>query len=496
MTCSYNGIHLHSSYNPESEAKRFSESVKADFTPSCIVVIEPCLSYCAPFIRNRFPNTKICAVRLCAEFSASDHLWDSVISFSSSVENNSENTLLINNNSEKLFSELGEETIASTLFCIWPPSENAFSSSSQNAWESIKKAVLKSRDVLATRSHFSHIWCRNSIKNSLLVKNTCTIQKGNSPVVIAASGPSLESSVPFIKKYRNSFFLIAVSSALSVLLYNDIMPDVCITTDGGNWALFHINGCCIKKNDVTFAVASESSFPSSLYESHNVIPLSYGDSINDDFFTQCGIQTVHAERNGTVSGTAALLALSVTAGPVFMCGLDLAPSSSYQHTEPNAINQMNSLSDSRLHPLETRLTSSRFNSEGALSIYRSWFSSLPDTITSRLFRLSNNYTYMCNLGSVKECSWDYFAATDFSKQKFPSVVKTKTVISKNERKKILQSYILNMKNNEEAMESLCPLEYILVKKCKGTEKETKSRNDLKTKYNELITELEGVLDRE
>jgi hypothetical protein len=94
-----------------------------------------------------------------------------------------------------------------------------------------------------------------------------------------------------------------------------------------------------------------------------------------------------AERNGTVSGTAACFALSITTGDVFFCGLDLASSPGFQHTNPNRLDMRSRPDDFRLKPLAHRLAESSFSS-GALSVYRRWFASRSPAFTGRVYRIS------------------------------------------------------------------------------------------------------------
>ena len=68
-TCRINGVLLHSSYNPEAEAKKFVDSTPAiSFNPKYILIIEPALSYVIPFLKEKYPETKICAVRFLNDF--------------------------------------------------------------------------------------------------------------------------------------------------------------------------------------------------------------------------------------------------------------------------------------------------------------------------------------------------------------------------------------------------------------------------------------------
>ena len=68
-TCRINGVLLHSAYNPEAEAKKFVDSTPAiSFNPKYILIIEPALSYVIPFLKEKYPETKICAVRFLNDF--------------------------------------------------------------------------------------------------------------------------------------------------------------------------------------------------------------------------------------------------------------------------------------------------------------------------------------------------------------------------------------------------------------------------------------------
>ena len=58
LTCSFQGKYLHSKYNPTNEGEKFAAGIKADFSPLCVFILEPALSYCAPFLKKRFPKAR------------------------------------------------------------------------------------------------------------------------------------------------------------------------------------------------------------------------------------------------------------------------------------------------------------------------------------------------------------------------------------------------------------------------------------------------------
>ena len=125
-TCIVNGKALHSKYNPSLEGEKFAESLQADFSPLCVITLEPALSYCAKNLRKRFPNAKICCIRFLEDFKDFDSAWDCV--FYGANEN-------FRNLSADLYNALGEEILMSTLVFDWQPSKNIFPKENFKCWQ-------------------------------------------------------------------------------------------------------------------------------------------------------------------------------------------------------------------------------------------------------------------------------------------------------------------------------------------------------------------------
>jgi len=469
-TCSADGIKLHSSYNPEVEAERFVQSIECPFFPEYILVTGPALSYCLPYLKKRFPQAKICAVRYCRAFDSDNEKFDRVFY--------SEDKNLC----ESLFNFMGEEGLSASLFISWQPSEKAFPAEYKSSWEEIRKAVVKSRDVLATREYFSKRWVKNCIRFCLFANETASIKAGTSPVLVCASGPSLKTSLPKIKELRNSFFLIAVSSALSPLIAYGIKPDLCISTDGGYWAKRHLtilNG----GEKIPTAISAESAMYARGMEETPVLPLSYGDGICEAFLKSFSFEAIRAKRNGTVSGTAAELALSITSSSVFFCGLDLAPSSGFQHTQPNELENDACSKDTRTFTKETRLTPSTFNSP-SLCIYRDWFAA--QDFKGRLFRLSTGFAYKNSLGKIPDVNWNFFE--DFVKKSsehslLPQISFRKFSMEKEARLKLIEKTLKENKGSAEWIREALPSLYI---------RDSRSGKDLLS--NEIKEKMESFIE--
>ena len=471
LSCTINNKQYHSLYNPENEALSFCKNtVKPSFKPSVILIIEPGLSYCAGELKKLFPESQIAAVRLTDSFSEYDILWDKVFYF------NSNSSI-----SEELYNYFGEENLLRTAIYSWPQSSSILTELNNAVLAEIKKAVVKSRSVLYTREHFSKKWFLNSIKFFLNIRKITLTDKIKKDILITASGPSLTDSIRYIKEYRNNFFLIAVSSSLSVLQNNEITPDLVLSTDGGFWAKKHLSG-----NSSIFALTDESCISTALLRNSVIFPLAYKNSIGEKIFKKLQFPFFYASRNGTVSGTAAELALSLTDKKVYFCGLDLCPTPGFQHASPNNLEKENSSNDFRYRPKEQRLTISRFSSEGSLEIYRNWFTNTSSICSERFFRLSDNYKYTFTLGKIKDLNWKDLTLdriesdkTDFLKIKIPSY-------TKNE----LKSIILDLIETDFVQNELFPLENLLINRSLTQEDKSKAVLEKSSKVEDFRKKIE------
>ena len=461
-TCSIDHKHLHSSYNPEREAERFVTGIQCDYSPDYVVITGPGLSYTAKYLRERFPAAKLICIHFCREFHKSDILWDKTILYEDPADSQS----LV----DTLFRTMGEEGTAASLFVSWPPSEQIFTQHYRNAWLQIKRALIQSTQILTTSTYFAKRWTKNSLKLFARLSTYFKLPETSLPVVVCASGPSLESSLPMIKQYRNRFFLLAVSSAAEPLLHRDIIPDMVLTTDGGYWAKLHLTHSFQKHREIPLAIPFEGAVFSKVMEQHPIIPLDYGDGPAASISKSLELETSCCLRNGTVSGTAALMALEITSGKVFFCGLDLGESAGYAHTQPNKLEQINSCSDNRLRPLETRIAPSSFESP-QLNLYRSWFDS--QDFDSRLYRLSDHYSFKYPLKTVRDVDWHFFDATSQVSAGESAVLSGKSfkcTLQGNERLERIVSCLNALEQKPETQRFAAPLKAVMARRCAGTEK--------------------------
>lgn len=489
QSCSVNNIRLHSLYNPSKEASRFIESSVCPFNPKYVLITEPALSYCVKPLKEKFPQARLCCVRFTPVFNQWNKIWDKVFNAYNKTEESSVNKNL----SEEIFSYMGEEGVSQCFFISWNASEKAFENFHQFTWNEIKKAVLKSQSVLATRNYFAKRWTKNALRFSLFTEKIAAVSKGKCDIVICASGPSLLSSIDNIKKFRDSFFLIAVSSALRPLVACGIYPDLCISTDGGYWAKKHIS-FALNGNAVPLALSGESGCFASLLADHNVVPLLYGNGTSEDILKSTIGKGLPARRNGSVSGTAAELALSLTSGDVYFCGLDLSFSKGHVHMQPNELEINDAIHDTRTRTMETRISSQSIN-KASIDIYRSWFSTTD--FKGRLYRLSNRYKYDSTLGSIKDVDWIFFESRnrESHKQEKPEFTYSERDINPKKDTERLVELCKNNITKKNWIKEAVPSEYVVLERTTGTPAEEKSQRIVSEGMKDFLNDILRAIHR-
>lgn len=478
VSAEVNSIKLHSLYDPEKEAERYAENLSPDFVPSQIVITEPAVSYILPFLRKKFPLSQICCIRYTKDFERFDSGWDKVVYFTDE------------NQFEMQLENFSEEQICSTFFIDWKPSSKAFSEINLVVWEKIKNVILRSRSILITRSFFAERWIINQINFCRYLNKTATIQNGSQDVLICASGLSLENSIEKIKKFRNDFFLIAVSSSLSCLLENKIIPDMVLSTDGGWWAQKHLEQ--LEFQNIPLALATEGNCQKNIINNSVIIPLEYKKDFDEEVKISklCNIPSIEAERNGTVSGTALELALKITTGKIYFCGLDLHCAPGFQHSSPNKLEILNSTKDFKLKPCLNRLVPSVFNSS-SLEIYEKWFKDNSAFFGNRVFRLSNDYKFLNSLNLIQDINFE-----QYEKQRKSSFEK---ILIKNLKeysfcKDFAKKYIEQMINNINYQKNIFPAEYLSYQKEKDDILKQKKFEELQTKIKKLAEKITEIIN--
>lgn len=441
-TVCVNNCFLHSSYDPSKEAKRFVDNININYIPEYILIIEPALSYCVKFLKEKFPNSKIGVLRIEEKFYKYNDLFDFSFDFTE--------------NFETIFSSsFSEEQLLKMYFVTWKNSENIYKDQINTLTVLLSKILNKAKTELVTRQYFEKKWFINSINFiKYLSKPVYFNELIQKPILILSSGPSLADSIPIIKEYRKNFFIICLSSCISVCNFYEIIPDMYMSTDGGYWAGQHLKKL---NKDIPLALPLEGYCNKSLLKNNKILPLKYNDSLLNDYLNSSDLKFIQVERNGTVSGTALKFALNYSKMPVFLCGIDMSSQKGFQHTQPNELELNNSIIDNKINNKTTRLTRSEFSS-GSLEIYKNWFDQLK-TDNREIYRVINKKYKRNTLGPITDIETDMFSQIIINyKDKYSNI---KYIEQKNnyDYKKLIP-YIDSMKNSKEWENHFFPLDMV------------------------------------
>jgi hypothetical protein len=391
---------IHSSYNPEKEAERYVASLRLDSSIECFILLECGLCYVIPFLQKINSKAKIINI----------HLSDEYLSKNAPPRNlktaewspSSRERL-----SDFLENEMPDIESGTIKIIEWRPALKIFGGQYLAVLKEtaafIQRRCANKRTVL----YFKERWERNTKKNiHLIQKNTGKSRRIDSTffspldtikknIVVCASGPLLEDDIALIQEEQSGgeCEIIAVSSALGALYARNIIPDIAITSDGGNWARFHLYEIMrLSKKPVVLA-----SLNAALLSDFSALPLylfSDGSAEQNALLQNSSRLCFALPARGTVSANAIDFAIMRTKGNIYITGLDLKNNDIASHARPYAFDIFLWEGANRFKPaysLHYKRTKDAENGK-TYTIYRDWFKNETAKYPPRIFFLSNKKT--------------------------------------------------------------------------------------------------------
>ena len=200
-----------------------------------------------------------------------------------------------------------------------------------------------------TQKRFGRQFWRNSLRNYLDWNRRLHPTPGDRPVVIAASGPSLDEGLGLLAQDRGAFDLWALPSSIETLVRRGIRPDAAVATDGGYYAREHLQRLAGTSVPVLAALSSAAD---PVLSQRPCYFFSQGMPIERALLEARGGPVPEVPSQGTVAVTALRLALEATRGPVLIAGLDLAFRDLRGHTSPHTVDRQIEARAGRLEPAE------------------------------------------------------------------------------------------------------------------------------------------------
>lgn len=278
---------------------------------------------------------------------------------------------------EEVFDKWGPEAVA---WEVWPAFERLAPEVVLDWSRRFRDFYRTVQGSWLTLRRFGRRFWHNAARNLLDWEHPLALTPGSRPVVIAASGPSLDDGIEVLRRKRSQFDLWALPSSFETLLQRGLIPNAGVTTDGGFYAREHLQRLAGSQVPVLAALASS---PDPVLSGLPCLFFSQGMPIEQALLGAMGPAFPEVPSQGTVAVTALRLALEATSGPVFIAGLDLAFRDLRGHTSPHTVDRRFDAVHHRLAPAEGLWAQRLFDQatvvrEGvrtspALLTYAGWF---------------------------------------------------------------------------------------------------------------------------
>jgi hypothetical protein len=389
-TARIRGRFLHSPYDPEKEACRFAQERLKRQSPAAILLLGAELGHLRAALRRLHPQAGLLAVFYDQELHAR------------SLDRPGPETSWHPGRGPLLEFLRGavEELHTEGLAVLeWPASARIYPEVSLAAHRQVAQLLRERRGSLATTAALGRRWLANSFRNYLGLERILAPRPAASerPILIAASGPSLEQGLPVLSSLRSRMALWCLPSALSCLLEHGLAPDLVISTDPGFYASAHLQPLARSAAPLAMPLTAAPgawAFPG------GTLLLCQDAPYEESLLAAARYPALKVPPQGTVAATALELALSSTRFPVVWAGLDLSYLDLRGHARPSFFDRFLLARARRTSPLELqtfalareqaprRLPDSRARSGLALDTYAGWFASLPRSKCERLYRLN------------------------------------------------------------------------------------------------------------
>ncbi len=360
------GVALHSRYDPLREAERFLQSSLPPDPPSVVLLLGAGLGYLTRCIRRRFPAARVIAFYYDREIYERGAGRESGGGRESGAGGESGGRPdparpdlgwhpgLPEAADAWLRRRLGELDLEGLRLVEWPPSSRIYPSTARAVRRAVEQVLRELRGSLVTTRAAGRRWIRNSFLNfchtpALLQEEEL---RDGRPIVLAASGPSLEKSRGWLAGLRERYQLWALPSAALFLKGEGLTPDLVVLTDPSWYALYHLHPVA----DRPLRLAMPLSAAAGCWRLRaGVLWLCQQNFFERELLEAAGVRAPAVPPHGTVTATALELALRLSRRPIVLAGLDLVTSGIRTHARPNCFERFLEPASGRLAPLHSLL---------------------------------------------------------------------------------------------------------------------------------------------
>jgi len=380
-----NGLSLHSKYDPPREAKRYLSSLSLSPQTGIFILLEPGAGYLSRELLLRFPHALVLEIHCDSRFHCTD-ISQTLFSWSPGSGESLRSFLS---------SHISEYDLGIIQIIEWQPANKIFGKEYVGIQHMVQSFLQEKRSVVHTTGKFGHRWIKNIFRNILNLPPLISFPSpSNMPILIAASGPSLERAIPLIKTNRNRLSLWSLPSSLSLFNNHGIQPDFVFHTDPGFYATYHLR----------FTQDEPPPLLSPLNAAHpprarKQILLNTHSPVETFLIDLLSLPCIPSTSHGTVAGSAFYTALSLNPPLILFAGLDLAFQDILAHCRPHTfdhllvskIDRYSSITELyyRRSPRISPFSNSSGNKQQnfSLSRYAEWFRSISEPADIPVYRL-------------------------------------------------------------------------------------------------------------
>lgn len=361
---------LHSRYNPIAEAERYIDTLSLREGVDFFILIEPGMGYIIPPLQKKFPCAKIVCL----------HIEDADV--------------------QAILEREIPDVYASSIEIIeWKPSQRIFGEKYLHLLSETTAFIKRANANKYTTDYFSERWFSNFFKNVDSIKKFIIFERFDKPIIVVGAGPCLEDSMQAIKALqKKGAFVLAVSAACAILLKNDVLPDMVVASDGGNWAVFHLFELVRLYRQTTgveipVAATMNAALPAQIADLPMLL-ITDGSLWQNTVLKTLGFPFFSMPQRGTVTAQALDLAFALTPTSVFITGMDLANRDILAHARPYALD-FHVHAATRLKPLYSSAFAGATNN--SFAVYAEWFKRKLNFYPKRLFTIGENHQVFSSL---------------------------------------------------------------------------------------------------
>lgn len=317
FTAKFNNKYIHSKYDPIRESKQFiQENKNLIKEKSNILLYGIGLGYHVNEIINNMSDGSVLYVF---------ELNDMLIKYSKEVNPNifaHRNVIIIDSKNISFYNEFSEVLGMVGDLIIHKGSLETIKDTNEHFYNLINDYcdVQKFKFDEALNMLLDDNFNENMSHNYPMINEFINkFSKSNKPYIITSAGPSLDSELDLVKRYREKFNIISVGSSLKAIMDNGVKPDSIVILDGKEVVRKQLVG--YENEDIPLCFSSSASkWAVNAYNGPKYI-------FNSEKKNEIIIKT-----RGTVAVSAIDIAIKCNAKEIILLGQDLAFIDGKSHT--------------------------------------------------------------------------------------------------------------------------------------------------------------------